>query len=104
MATFTPRSPRHKVAANSQFWDPAFIGWVRQYKGPFFAEAWDQIDGDVDGLYLDACGNEDADEHVDAPCKPLDDETLKSLLQWRELRMRPRKMARANGVSFISLK
>ena len=72
-------------------WDPAFIGWVRQYKGPCFADAWDQIDGDVDGFYLNACGNEDADENVDAPSKPLDDETLKSLLQWRELCMRPRK-------------
>ena len=69
-----------------------------------FAEAWDQLDGYVDGFYLDACGNEDADENFDAPSKPLDDETLKSLLQWRELRMRPRKMTRANGVSFISLK
>ena len=37
--------------------DPNFIGWVRRYDGPFFAEAWDPIDNDVDGFYQDMCGD-----------------------------------------------
>ena len=73
---------------NIKVLDPTFIGWARKYDGPFFAEAWDPIDNDVDGFYQVMCGD-DLDDCQ--PSKEVDDETLKSFLQWRELVMRPRK-------------
>ena len=39
-------------------WDPHFIGWVRLFDGPFFGEAWDRFDTDVDGFYQDISGED----------------------------------------------
>ena len=66
--------------------DPTFIGWVRRYEAgtPFFGDAWDEVDLDVENFLADIASCEDG------TLAPFSDEALQNRLMWRELLMRPR--------------
>ena len=42
--------------------DPKFLGWAREYTGPFYGEAWQKLDTDVDRILLEVRRGEESDE------------------------------------------
>ena len=40
--------------------DPKFLGWAREYDGPFYGETWQQLDTDVDTILIEVRGGEES--------------------------------------------
>ena len=71
--------------------DPKFLGWAREYTGPFYGETWQKLDTDVDTILLEVRRGEESDEDdiYEVDENESDEKFLQRHHQWQPITMRP---------------
>ena len=72
--------------------DPKFLGWARDYDGPFYGETWQQLDTDVDKHLWEVRGEDlesDEDDVYEVDETESSEQFLDRHYQWKPITMRP---------------